>query len=281
MAKVTFLNGILSGKLGGTIYAHNKGGYYVRQFSKPTNPKTGAQVALRTSFNQALQAWHSLSPEQKAQWNNYAVTNFKAKSPVVRTVYSGFMAFCSLRATAINAQRVFRVATMTTPPATLTFEDFAPPTGEPPASSFGAGIQTKTGAPLSLTLQSATLSAANAALDLTFLLESIQIAGPLFLDPIGNEPVGFAAFMSLPQQQEGMFIHKDNLTNVGSIKPLEVGEGWVSGLTFTLRCMDLDFDIAAHKLWCVENDFVRITAFTVGKSGQTQPCGSCGVTVGA
>lgn len=281
MAKVTFLNAILSGKLGGTIYGHNKAGYYVRQFSMPTNPKTQAQVDLRTSFNTALQAWHSLDNKEKSAWNAYALTNFKGKSPVVGVVYSGFMAFCSLRAIALNAQRVARETIMSDPVVSITPEDFVPPTGYPPAESFGAGIKKSDHTPLALSLYTATLSAETAALTLTFQMEGIQPEGPIFADPIGQVHVGFAAFMSLPMQQQQMFIHKPNLMNIGSIKPFTLGIGWVPGDKFTLSCSAADFAISHYKLWCTAGDFIRITAYTVSKNGQTQPCGACGCYVTA
>lgn len=63
----------VSGSIGGTTFAHNRGGMYTRARAVPTNPNSIRQQNVRSAFNAAIEAWSaSLSPAQRAAWNNYA-----------------------------------------------------------------------------------------------------------------------------------------------------------------------------------------------------------------
>jgi len=63
------------GKLGGTVASRNKAGAYFRKNTKPTNPQTAAQSAVRALLAALAQAWRNLSAANKATWDN-AVANF-------------------------------------------------------------------------------------------------------------------------------------------------------------------------------------------------------------
>jgi len=62
----------MSGKIGGNVYAANRYGSYVRKWSKPINPQTNAQVAIRSRLSAANDAWFNLSSDQQSAWNTYA-----------------------------------------------------------------------------------------------------------------------------------------------------------------------------------------------------------------
>jgi hypothetical protein len=49
-----------------------KGHEYIREYVTPTNPKTELQVQHRAIFNKAVEAWHGLSPSQRAFYNRIA-----------------------------------------------------------------------------------------------------------------------------------------------------------------------------------------------------------------
>lgn len=68
--KSTF--GEISGKVGGNIFSRNKGGAYIKKFSKPTNPATAKQSALRNKLSLASKAWANLDREVKDAYNNWA-----------------------------------------------------------------------------------------------------------------------------------------------------------------------------------------------------------------
>lgn len=71
-----------SGSVGGTTYASNQGGLYMRARSTPTNPNSAFQQAVRTFFKQCMNAWtNTLTSVQRAGWNAYA-TN----TPITNTL---------------------------------------------------------------------------------------------------------------------------------------------------------------------------------------------------
>ena len=81
MAKIKF--GMMmtdaSGKLGGQVFAKNRGGSYVRTKTSPLNPQTQAQMNVRGIFAGISSAWSSLTEEQRTTFNNlvaaYATTD--------------------------------------------------------------------------------------------------------------------------------------------------------------------------------------------------------------
>jgi hypothetical protein len=62
----------ISGSTGGTTYANNQGGMYTRARSKPTNPNSPGQQAVRTNFKNLMNAWTNvLTAAQRAAWQTY------------------------------------------------------------------------------------------------------------------------------------------------------------------------------------------------------------------
>lgn len=66
----------MSGKLGGHVFATNKGGAYMRTKTTPTNPQTSFQTAVRSIFATLSTAWSGLTASQRLTWNK-AVEAFK------------------------------------------------------------------------------------------------------------------------------------------------------------------------------------------------------------
>lgn len=79
LIKLTAFLDNISGKLNGTVFASNKGGHYVRSKSKPSNPKTASQMAVRSVFGSVSQAWRALTQAERQSWNgatpDYKYTN--------------------------------------------------------------------------------------------------------------------------------------------------------------------------------------------------------------
>lgn len=67
-----------SGKLGGHVYAKNRGGAYARTKTTPINPQTLAQANVRNGFTANSQAWRGLTDDQRAAWSA-STGNFPAK----------------------------------------------------------------------------------------------------------------------------------------------------------------------------------------------------------
>lgn len=78
MAKIKFGFGVaeIRNKLGGSVFARNRGGSYVRTKVTPLNPQTGAQVSARNLLTSLAQAFRSLSQDQITAWNQ-AVTQWQ------------------------------------------------------------------------------------------------------------------------------------------------------------------------------------------------------------
>lgn len=121
--------GFFSGKMGGVVFAHNKGGQYVRQFVMPVDTKSSAQIASRTVFGQAVSAFHSLDPGVKSAWNVFAASYFNSKNRGnVPGLHSGVNAFVSLRNILLNMDRTKTVEadldiTINATPATAVAQD--------------------------------------------------------------------------------------------------------------------------------------------------------------
>lgn len=75
MALIKFGQGIanISGKVGGSVFSHNRFGAYVRNFAVPVNPNSDRQAAARARVAQLSEYWNTqLTDEQRAAWGVYA-----------------------------------------------------------------------------------------------------------------------------------------------------------------------------------------------------------------
>ena len=72
LIKLTAIVDNISGKLNGTVFAKKKGGQYMRSKSKPTNPRTAQQMAVRGAFGAISAAWRSLPEAARNAWNEIA-----------------------------------------------------------------------------------------------------------------------------------------------------------------------------------------------------------------
>lgn len=74
MALVVFGQGVakMSGKLGGTVFAHNAGGAIARNFVVPTDPGSAQQDAVRTIMAGLVNHWvDTLTGAQRTDWDTY------------------------------------------------------------------------------------------------------------------------------------------------------------------------------------------------------------------
>jgi hypothetical protein len=77
MAKIQFGSGIaaISGRTAGTVFSRNKGGAYMRRFSKPTNPSSPAQDIARNRLATASAYWKTMTDAMRDAWSSYALTH--------------------------------------------------------------------------------------------------------------------------------------------------------------------------------------------------------------
>lgn len=274
MAKVQFINAILSGKLAGTVYARNKAGYYVRNWTKPLDPRTTAQIDNRTQFSNAASAWHSMSEAEKAAWNVYGMAFFIPKGGATPSPVSGFNAFTSTYYTAQVMQLRARTNTITFPAGvTATFLNYVPTTTAPTAAISG-DIQDSTGAPLPLLLTAATFTASTAATEVTFTFPAPQNSAPIFRDAVTNKPVGFLVQISNAKNQMEQFTTNPRIRAINYIKPPDTLTGWTSGNKITFQAATNDLDTTKFKEWYVPGQTVQISAYIVSQDGQQKLLGS-------
>lgn len=66
-------SGNASGSIGADTYSHNRFGQYVRNRTKPVNPNSERQAAVRSALALLTDAWaHTLLPTDRANWEDYA-----------------------------------------------------------------------------------------------------------------------------------------------------------------------------------------------------------------
>lgn len=278
MAKVEFINAILSGKLGGSVYSRNKGGAYIRAYVKPTNANTQAQINARGSFTSAVTAWHGLTDIQKQAWNAFAITNFKPKYGSPGVTFTGFNAFASLRQTALNMARLQPGDPTIVAPAvtTPTFADFLAPSVAPIAP-FSSQITTQTGTvPVTVTLNDVVSYATGVV---TFKL-GLEAAGgmplmtaPKFEDFEGGVKVGYALVASTPMNQIQQVPARDEVLVVAVTKPITAMTGWSSANEIELESPRL-INYAQSKFTYQADQYVKFTCYAVGQNGMTQKIGS-------
>lgn len=76
-----------SGSLAGTlVFSKWKGRNYVRTLVKPSNPKSGGQVGVRSMFKFLSQIWAGLSDANKATWDDRA-------DDMVASAFNAFMSY--------------------------------------------------------------------------------------------------------------------------------------------------------------------------------------------
>lgn len=75
MALIKFGGGIteMRGSMAGNVFSRNKSGAYVRARTKPTNPNTALQQAVRNALAQLTVRWsQTVTAAQRTAWNLYA-----------------------------------------------------------------------------------------------------------------------------------------------------------------------------------------------------------------
>jgi len=67
--------GQISGRVGGVVFARNRGGAYVRNGPAPVQPRTIYQTQVRNALSTASSAWDGLTEDQRKAWSEWAKLN--------------------------------------------------------------------------------------------------------------------------------------------------------------------------------------------------------------
>jgi len=235
--------GMLSGKLGGNVFSHNKGGQYVRQYVIPVNPDSAQQLFVRSRFGMAVSSYHALTPEQKTGWTAFANGQFSPKVGINHGQFSGFNAFVAYRNMVTQARQMDFDVTVTANGSALS----TPPTfGNyvflpiPPAFGVQAAIaEQTTNNPLEFEIQDIDVFT-----DGTWSL-NLGLAGAVsgtgydiedFKDTHENK-ISFMVELSNGNPQEGMFYNNKYLYTLGFVKPMSWAEADREGVeTIKIEC---------------------------------------------
>lgn len=116
MAKLLFGIGVADArnKLGGHVFSKNRNGAYVRQKVSPTQPRTDAQLVIRSVFGGLSKSWgQDLSDLQRAGWISLAATNPRPDQFGNPQILTGLQLFQSVNR---NLHTIGKVPELTAPP---------------------------------------------------------------------------------------------------------------------------------------------------------------------
>lgn len=101
MAKVKLspFSTALSGKMSNLTFSNTKEGTIMRERITPKNPRTAAQIAVRTAFTKATKQWANLTNANLAAWRDYTKTYSNVQETTDKSYNSdAFNAFVKLAA---------------------------------------------------------------------------------------------------------------------------------------------------------------------------------------
>ena len=106
MALVKLGGGVvaIAGKIGGTVFARNTYGQYARSWAKPVNVNSPRQQAVRALAGILGEIWSTtLTPEERAAWNEYGKNVAMVNRLGENILLSGFNHFCRSNAARMHA----------------------------------------------------------------------------------------------------------------------------------------------------------------------------------
>lgn len=107
----------ISGKSGGSVFAHNKNGNYVRRLGIPTQPNTHSQTLVRSVFGALARSWNQLNESARNAWKDYGLANPKVDQFGDSRPLTGRQAYISANSNLHTAGKSF-----ITNPDILTYE---------------------------------------------------------------------------------------------------------------------------------------------------------------
>lgn len=281
MARVQFINAIVSGKVGGAVYAHNKAGSYIRILRKPTNPKSMAQVSARSSFGSGSNLYRSCTIPQRAAYNTFASVLFNPLKAKMGVVYSGQQAANALNIASLAGNSMKRVCTILfgTDATTPTLSGFAALT-DPPSYRLASQLSGSLGEPINLSLVTASVTTAGLA-SMEIATDFIIDNHIIFANPNQTEPVGFSLYMSNPYGGSQQFVTNKFFKNLGTTGVIDSFTlvGGTPGHSININFTTSDLNIGSSKSWITIGNKVRLTAVLESKSGQLVEIGSFDFTV--
>ena len=95
--------GAVSGRVGGTIFSHNRGGAYIRNGVVPVLVQSGYTENARNALAACARAWGALTAEERQNWAAYTVENPVVNRLGQKKTLSGHMAYNALNTRLVQA----------------------------------------------------------------------------------------------------------------------------------------------------------------------------------
>lgn len=267
--------GEMRGKLGGMVFARNKGGAYARSYVKPVDPATIAQINARSKFGSASSTYHALSDGNKVLWNEFASSIFNPKTGKLG-VSSGFNAYVSLL-NVVNNAKIFDTYTVTAAAPLVTMEIPFSISDVPPSFALESNFKVTSGGPGSIPFSLETVS------DISFTptADNVTFIGSFNIDTSGfigggttsnaiqdakDNRFGFKVYMSNPVSQRAMFIQNPYLIDLGCVPALALTTpaSLADGISVNFQSV---LPAGNYQSLPMENQFVQITIFQVSSRG--------------
>lgn len=104
----------ITGSVGGTTFARNKSGAYMRQWTKPVNPRSPLQNTRRAIMARLARSWSSdLTPQERTDWRAYVMGTTWTNKLGETIEIGGNAAFMRLNALLAVGGEAFRSAAPT------------------------------------------------------------------------------------------------------------------------------------------------------------------------
>lgn len=137
MAKVILplMSSAARGKVGPLVFNQHRGFNVVKGFRSPTQPNTPAQLNARARLATYSTAWASLSPTERAAWQQYAIDHLETDwtGQPKRLTSQNFFIRCNTRIALVGGSQIDTPPTVAAPAA---------PTGQAITCAGGAGTAT-------------------------------------------------------------------------------------------------------------------------------------------
>lgn len=98
MASIKFASVVsdVRGKVGGTVFARNANGSYIRTLMKPVNKLTALQQIKRNNLAIYANSWRELTDANRGEWNDQ-ISNYPYYNRVgIKSYYTGFQLYMKL-----------------------------------------------------------------------------------------------------------------------------------------------------------------------------------------
>lgn len=279
MAKViSSIIGELRGKLGGSVFARNQFGMYARAHIIPVNTNTIAQRRSRALFADAVQAYCSLTPAEKASWAEYArdPMRFNPLRFMNPGTYGGFHAFVSCYIAAAKAAAVARPVVGLPPHANGLYQIAR----TAPLLGVDGSIMLQEGG-FPLRLIAATVRE-DGRCEISITVDG-HPPGPLTL-PAGKlmtqqgVPFGLGVWISTYVKNPRNRPNRDEFVHVGNtyIPDFEAPAPFSAPLTISFTS---PIDPTEHRYGLQPGNALRITVVQIGENGQLRKIGAVATAV--